>query len=614
MTGRRLSYAAYLDKVLGGWIGKSAGGAIGARFEGNKNWIELERDRMFPEKMPPNDDLDLQVLWLKVLEEKGADLDSDDLAEAWLEWCWYPFNEYGVFRRNWTLGVHPPYSGSLANRFWETGMGCPIRAEIWGYVFPGAPGLAARYAEKDGCLDHTEQSVGGERMLAAMASMAFFEPDLMSLAEDSLGFLPRGSNIDRLVRTALRAKEDGLSLRQARDRIMVRGGVPEACDSQVNVPFIILGLLYGGDDIVAVMLDALKCGYDTDCTLASAAALHGQVTGAARVPDSVKGPVGDELVMGIKYRRPEMSITALARDTARIGILLARELDTGFEIEGAPDLVPLPPRTRKPRIDVHYGGLPCAAPGEKVALVIETDGPKVALEAPAGWKVEQSGGGAPKTRFTLTAPGGGEWPMLNTFTAKAGGGKCRFGVVGADVWRLLGVCYDAVPEPGDRVGGSRAMNHHFVSLQKAYLPEPGLDADALFREMSGRLGEPALVFSREMEIDPFHLVGLKGPCCAYLVRDVISPSARDAWLVAGNSDPFRVWLNGSLVGEMDECVEWAPFNNAWRVKLNAGPNRLLVKLLRRGEGFRFTIGFRGVTRDWGHNCEDWLTDLASIVP
>jgi len=58
-----LDYDVYLDKVLGGWIGKSAGGAIGARFEGTKAYIEIAPEEMFPETMPPNDDLDLQVLW-----------------------------------------------------------------------------------------------------------------------------------------------------------------------------------------------------------------------------------------------------------------------------------------------------------------------------------------------------------------------------------------------------------------------------------------------------------------------------------------------------------------------------------------------------------------------
>jgi len=270
----QLSYKRYLDQILGGWIGKSMGGAIGARFEGHKGWIEISPQEMFPNTMPPNDDLDLQVLWLKVLEEKGAALTSDDLAAAWLEDCWYPFNEYGIFRRNWRLGIHPPTSGRFTNQFWETGEGCPIRAEVWGYAFPGAPDLAARYAEMDGTLDHTEQSVGAEKMLAAMAALAFFVPDVRRLVSLCSHYLPAGTPIERLTRAAFQAYDEGLSLRDARDRLMALEGIPEACDAQINIPFTFLGLLYGGNDLEKVMLSALACGYDTDCTVASAAALQ----------------------------------------------------------------------------------------------------------------------------------------------------------------------------------------------------------------------------------------------------------------------------------------------------------------------------------------------------
>ncbi|NOZ22005.1 MAG: ADP-ribosylglycohydrolase family protein, partial [Planctomycetes bacterium] len=62
----KLTYKEYEDKILGGWIGKSIGGTIGARFEGCKAWIDLTIDETIPDELPPNDDLDLQVLWLKV--------------------------------------------------------------------------------------------------------------------------------------------------------------------------------------------------------------------------------------------------------------------------------------------------------------------------------------------------------------------------------------------------------------------------------------------------------------------------------------------------------------------------------------------------------------------
>ncbi|HEY64660.1 MAG TPA: ADP-ribosylglycohydrolase family protein [Caldilineae bacterium] len=631
-----LSYDRYLDQILGGWIGKSMGGAIGARFEGYKGWIEISPDEMFPDRMPPNDDLDLQILWLKVLEEKGAALTADDLAAAWLEWCWYPFNEYGIFRRNWRLGIHPPMSGRFTNQFWETGMGCPIRAEIWGYVFPGAPDLAARYATMDGSLDHTEQSIGAEKMLAAMASMAFFVPDVRRLAAMFIHYLPKDTPIERLTRAAFQAYDEGLSLRDARDRLMALAGIPEACDSQINVPFTFLALLYGGNDLQETLLAALRCGYDTDCTLATAGALIGQILGASRIPAPLKERIGDELVMGIQYRRPEMTLSALARDTARMGVLLAQECHTGVHIDGAPEVAPLPATARPPRtrLSATYEGLPAAAPGDVVQVTVHLEGEvprrgELTIEGPPGWTiVPQVAAVDPvhrSVKITLHAPVKvTEWPMRNLFTARLNASppvKYTFGIAGAGLWRLLGVYYDALPDENDLVQQRRRFNQHFVSLQRPYLPEPDIDVERLYREWSQKLGRPAVIPSYEHEIDLSRLVGLRGPYCAYLARTIISPEDRPVYIVIGNNDGYRLYLNGELIAEVDEYVWWAPFNNVHRAQLRQGPNHLLVKLLKRGDELKFTLGLRADSGDkhpfrpnGGHNVEDWLVDLADVVP
>ena len=627
----QLSYARYLDQILGGWIGKSMGGAIGARFEGYKGWIELAPDQMFPPTMPPNDDLDLQVLWLKVLEEKGASLTSDDLAEAWLQGCWYPFNEYGIFRRNWRLGIHPPYSGTFTNQFWETGEGCPIRAEIWGYVFPGAPDLAARYAAMDGALDHSAQSTGAEQMLAAMASMAFFIPDVRRLASMFIHYLPAGTPIERLTRAAFEAYDQGLSLRDARDRLMALAGVPEACDAQINVPFTFLGLLYGGNDLEKVMLSALSCGYDTDCTLATAAALAGQILGASRIPPSLKDPVGDALVMGIQYHRPEMTLTALARDTARVGALLSTACATGVEILAAPGLPPFPESARAPaaRLSLDYTGLPAAAPGDAVQVTVRVDGPALreapatgiplCVSAPPGWLVapQRMAVDATHTVFPVTLHAPAEpalWPSQNRFVLRLESDppvEYAFGVAGAGLWKLLGIYYDALPQADDPVQQQRRFNQHFVSLDKPYLPEPDVDVPGLYADWSRKLGRPALAPSYEHEVDPGTLVGLRGPYCAYLARTIVAPEAREAYLVIGNNDAYRLYLNGALVSERDESVWWAPFNNTARVTLREGENHLLLKLLKRGDDLRFTLGLRQcLGHPGGFNCEDWMVDVA----
>ena len=628
----RISYEEYLDRVHGGWLGKCLGGAVGARFEGCKEWIELEPEKMLPPEMPPNDDLDLQVLWLKVLEEKGPHFTSDDLAEAWLRWCWYPFNEYGNFRRNYRLGIHPPYSGTFNNDFYSTGEGCPIRAEIWGYVLPGAPDIAAELAGRDGVLDHAPEVVAAEKMLAAMASLAFFVHEPRRLLELCLNHLVPGSRLERLVRLAIRSYDDGLALAEARQRIMAVGGLPEACDAQINIPFTVLALLYGRGDLVETLLCALRCGYDTDCTLATAGALIGQILGGSRFPQHFKDAIGDKLVMGIEYKRPEMTISALARDTARLGVLFARELSTGVVITGAPELAPLPPSARRPErlLVVRYGSQPAAAPGELVHFAIAVEGELPAegawleLEPPDGWDL------LPRRAFLLPAakevcfcarpaPDCAEWPQRHLFSARLVSnareelGRATFGFAGAALWAFLGAYYDPAPPPERRKPGMPVGPHHYVALDRAYIPEPGADVPALVRQWTRLLGRPAILPAHTHRLELGKLLGLEGEYCAYLARTVISPEERDVFFVLGNNDGYRLYLNGELVAEADECLWWTPFNRVCRAHLRQGKNEILLKLLKRGQTLEFSFGILdGHPQHFGF--ADWLVDLADANP
>ena len=635
----KISYDAYTDKVLGGWIGKCIGGTIGARFEGDKNFIEIPKKEMFPDTVPPNDDLDLQVLWLKVLEEKGADITSSDMADAWLNGCWYPFNEYGIFRRNYRLGIKPPLSGAYGNQFWETGMGCPIRAEIWGYAFPGAPDLAASYSRLDGVLDHTEQSVGAEEMFAAMASMAFFVDDWRELAFRFMHYLPAGSPIERMTREAFRAHDEGLSLREARERIILLAGTPEACDSQINVPFTFLGLLYGGGDLEDVMAATLSCGYDTDCTMATAGALVGQILGAGRIAQNLKDQIGDELVMGIEYRRPDMTISALTRDTVRVGIELAKQLSTGFEVTDAPELAALPPRNpNRPRLAVHYHGLPCAAPGDTMQVTVTPESrfpadAEIGVQAPAGFTIvpQRQKLTTDGAIFTIRADENvTEMAYRNSFamTVTANGTRVfedDFGIAGAGLWRLLTIGYDAVPaDTTDMMSHpqrQRRFNHHFLDISKPYLANPWENIDENYKTMSRLLGRPALVPSYENEVDVSRLVGLSGVYSAYLARKVVVPEARALWIVVGHTSPFAIWLNGELVGEETEHSPWTPFNRTWRVPFAKGENTIVVRLNKTIDTMRFTLALRESTDAGAHgrdinsvNAEDWFIDFSDVIP
>ncbi|HVK04187.1 MAG TPA: ADP-ribosylglycohydrolase family protein [Armatimonadaceae bacterium] len=297
---KQLPYAVYLDKVYGAWLGKGVGGTLGAPYEGRKQQFEYAFDRRAVQVMLPNDDLDLQVLWLDVLERVGIDFTSDDLADSFLANCPYSPGEYAYFKKNYARGIRPPESGRFNNRYYVNGMGCPIRSEVWACVAPGDPELAAELAGRDGVLDHAGDSVYAEQYLAAVESAAFFESDVVGLLKEYLPLLGADTRIRRLADDALRWSEGESDWRAVRALILRDYGHPDCTNLYQNIGFTILCLVHGRADFIESEMIALNCGFDTDCSCATAGALLGIVSGGAardvhgelerRVRDAVRRP------------------------------------------------------------------------------------------------------------------------------------------------------------------------------------------------------------------------------------------------------------------------------------------------------------------------------------
>ena len=83
----KLAFAEYKRKVLGCWMGKNIGGTLGEPFEGKR---QLNNINFYVQDLkgnpPPNDDLDLQLVWLCAAEKYGSRLNAQILAEYWLSY------------------------------------------------------------------------------------------------------------------------------------------------------------------------------------------------------------------------------------------------------------------------------------------------------------------------------------------------------------------------------------------------------------------------------------------------------------------------------------------------------------------------------------------------
>ncbi len=281
----------YRDKAYGGWLGKNIGGTLGGPYEGAKELLDLKFYPEPPDGKPlPNDDLDLQLVWLHALEQYGPHLTAVHLGREWVDHVRFAFDEYGYGLYNLRRGILPPVSGWFSNPFVDC-MGAPIRSEIWAMIVPGLPELAAYYAWNDAVVDHGNgESVWGEVLFAAIESAAFVESDPRTLIDIGMRLIPKESRVARAVRLLLELHAEGVPWQQAREAILKEYGHDNFTDAPQNIAFTLLGWLYG-EDFEDALLKATNCGYDTDCTAATLGAILGIVHGAGALWNVERMPI-----------------------------------------------------------------------------------------------------------------------------------------------------------------------------------------------------------------------------------------------------------------------------------------------------------------------------------
>ena len=76
------------DKIYACWLGKNIGGTLGTPYEGQRDMHDIQGFASKPGEPLPNDDLDLQLVWLRAVTEWGPDaINSKLLGEYWLTYA-----------------------------------------------------------------------------------------------------------------------------------------------------------------------------------------------------------------------------------------------------------------------------------------------------------------------------------------------------------------------------------------------------------------------------------------------------------------------------------------------------------------------------------------------
>ena len=648
---KALDYRLYLDKVYGAFLGKTVVGTMGAPYEGVKMPLELPFRREMIDAMLPNDDLDLQVLWLDVVEKYGADFTSYDLLRRFCEHCDYNPGEYAIMRKNYNRGIYPPLSGKFCNDFYTTGMGCPIRSEIWACLAPLSPALAAEYASRDGQLDHIGDSIEAECFFAALESAAFFESDLHKLIEIGLEVsqktytaAPAGqdSRFRCLVYDTLRWCEQYDDVKRILRKILAKYGHPDCTNMYQNVGITLTALLKNDLDIIQTGMDCINCGFDTDCTCATAGAIIGLIKGAdAMIREYDLQDV--RYVLGVRSERRSDSVRDLAEDIALLGAALS-----GGAITEAPHKNFTFARSQYPlafRV-VYDNDSPVFHPGKSCGLTLTvtnvSDGPRQGEIRVCGtalcdrFSCDLAAGAHMSRHYTVEFPADAKTVSeRNLYRATYRGGteeqEFTFGIVGALPWKVTGpiwrtdpICTTellmendyqyrkiiaAVPYDGNRRDISRRFHLNMAADTETAFCDP----DGLFTpyaEAADTEYEESVFYQTEdaFRIDDFS--GFTAPATYYLSREILVPEDRNVFLQIGHTAPFAIWLNGELLARRDGCDTWTAENvHLDGVRLRAGINRIVVRLTRvNGDAkYNFTLA-KGTT------CAEHYVDNVAVRP
>ena len=292
-----ISEAEYRKKVLACWYGKNIGGTLGGPYEGFPVVNHLTFYDPVPTGSMPNDDLELQAMYAAALDrmEKPC-VSREALADIWSKHMKFMCDEYAVAVRNLEMGLRPPWTGRFDNHF-TCGMGAAIRSELWACLAPGNPGLAAKFAYEDACIDHDGAGVDAEVFNAVVESLAFVEPDVRKLTEAGLEYLPADSTLAAGIREAISLWDETHDWFHCRNVLFEKYASEAVTDVRINLPFTVLALLSGNGDFGKTICDAVNCGMDTDCTGATAGAILG-ILNPDGIPEEWMKPVGKELGQG----------------------------------------------------------------------------------------------------------------------------------------------------------------------------------------------------------------------------------------------------------------------------------------------------------------------------
>lgn len=251
-----------------------------------------------------DDDLNYTVLNLSVLEKFGKDFTSINVAEIWLDslpvlaTC----TAERIAYKNILNGMDPVVTAKYRNPFREW-VGAEIRADIFGYIYPGKPRHAAYLAYKDAVVSHVKNGVYGEMFAAAMIAAAFCADRAEDAVKAGISEIPARCRLAKYIKDVVAFYNCGRAFGEVMDyidEIFPENDRQYAVHVIPNVMIVTAALLYGNGIIERSLGLAVEAGYDTDSNCATVGSVVGILNGFSAIDSKLYDMFGGKLETLVK--------------------------------------------------------------------------------------------------------------------------------------------------------------------------------------------------------------------------------------------------------------------------------------------------------------------------
>ncbi|BEG97784.1 ADP-ribosylglycohydrolase family protein [Bacteroides sedimenti] len=315
-----MSKSTLLDKVKGGWAGKTIGCTYGGPVEFLYNgtmvqdYVPLkwndESVKWYYDNFPGlYDDVYVNLTFVDVFDRLGLNAPADSFAIAFAHASYPLWHANQVARNNVLNGIMPPASGNWLNNPHADDIDFQIESDFAGIMSPGMPNASSAIADKVGHIMNYGNGWYGGVFVAAMLSIAYTSDDVEYIVSQALKTIPAKSTFYQCISDVIKWhklypsdwKQTWFECQKKwSNDIGCPDGVfvPLDIDALINSAYVAIGLLYGGGDFAKSLEISTRCGQDADCNPSTVGGILGVMLGYSKIPEVWKKPllgVGDRM-------------------------------------------------------------------------------------------------------------------------------------------------------------------------------------------------------------------------------------------------------------------------------------------------------------------------------